>query len=160
MKVVLVYAERLLQDYLEQLIRPEIRGLPEINPQNDEQPCIKRSLNAYKRILEEKQRQQAFNERKVRFLNPQDPLPIETNSNLYTTRSATDSLLFRLIVALQLCLLRIDDAHSVITGRRMSAEEQRRQQERQRIALAVGGSCFCLVGAGVAVVSRTDRGRA
>lgn len=34
------------------------------------------------------------------------------------TRSATDSLLFRLIVALQLCLLRIDDARFVITGRR------------------------------------------
>jgi hypothetical protein len=36
----------------------------------------------------------------------------------YPRRSATDSLLFRLIVALQLCLVRIDDARFVITGRR------------------------------------------
>jgi hypothetical protein len=34
------------------------------------------------------------------------------------SRSATDSLLFRLIVALQLCLVRVDDARFVITGYR------------------------------------------
>lgn len=36
------------------------------------------------------------------------------------SRSATDSLLFRLIVALQLCLVRIDDAMFVIGGHRRS----------------------------------------
>jgi hypothetical protein len=36
----------------------------------------------------------------------------------YPRRSATDSLLFRLNVALQLCLIRIDDARFVITGNR------------------------------------------
>jgi hypothetical protein len=36
----------------------------------------------------------------------------------YPVRSATDSLLFRLVVALQLCLVRIDDARFVVTGRR------------------------------------------
>ena len=36
----------------------------------------------------------------------------------YPRRSVTDSLLFRLNVALQLCLVRIDDARLVITGRR------------------------------------------
>lgn len=36
----------------------------------------------------------------------------------YPRRSATDSLLFRLNVALQLCLVRIDDARLVICGRR------------------------------------------
>lgn len=34
----------------------------------------------------------------------------------YPKRSATDSLLFRLIVALQLCLVRIDDARLAING--------------------------------------------
>lgn len=33
-------------------------------------------------------------------------------------RNATDSLLFRLVVKLQLCLVRIDDGHWVLTGRR------------------------------------------
>jgi hypothetical protein len=36
----------------------------------------------------------------------------------YPIRSATDSLLFRLVVALQLCLVRIDDARFVVTGHR------------------------------------------
>jgi hypothetical protein len=38
--------------------------------------------------------------------------------SFYPRRSATDSLLFRLNVALQLCLVRIDDARLVICGRR------------------------------------------
>lgn len=36
----------------------------------------------------------------------------------YNNRSATDSILFRLIVTLQLCLLRINDVHSVFGGNR------------------------------------------
>jgi hypothetical protein len=36
----------------------------------------------------------------------------------YTSRSVTDSLLFRLIVVLQLCLVRIEDARLVISGSR------------------------------------------
>lgn len=41
-------------------------------------------------------------------------------TNYYPRRSVTDSLLFRLNVALQLCLLRIDDSRSMITGRRQN----------------------------------------
>lgn len=43
---------------------------------------------------------------------------VDATHSYYPTRSATDSLLFRLNVALQLCLVRIDDARLVITGRR------------------------------------------
>ena len=42
----------------------------------------------------------------------------EQSHAYYPIRSATDSLLFRLVVALQLCLVRIDDARFVVTGRR------------------------------------------
>ena len=39
-------------------------------------------------------------------------------SSYYPRRNVTDSLLFRLNVALQLCLVRIDDSRSMFTGRR------------------------------------------
>ena len=42
----------------------------------------------------------------------------------YPRRSATDSLLFRLNVALQLCLVRIDDARFVICGERYKQQQQ------------------------------------
>lgn len=48
--------------------------------------------------------------------NPQDPTPREKQPFGSTRRSAVDTLLFHLIVALQLLLVRIDDAHYVITG--------------------------------------------
>ena len=41
-------------------------------------------------------------------------------SSYYPRRNVTDSLLFRLNVTLQLCLVRIDDSRSTITGRRHS----------------------------------------
>eukprot|EP00978_Attheya_sp_CCMP212_P024578 scaffold77469_cov50-Attheya_sp.AAC.3 len=41
--------------------------------------------------------------------------------NLYSTRSTTESLLFRLIVALQLCLVRIEEADNIICGKRPSS---------------------------------------
>jgi hypothetical protein len=43
---------------------------------------------------------------------------MDQSHSYYPSRSATDSLLFRLIVALQLGLVRIDDARFVVTGRR------------------------------------------
>lgn len=159
MKAVLVYTERLLHSYLEHLIYKESRGLPHMMTQQ-QHSCIKGSLDSFQRVLEEKRRQEELNKRKLLFLNPQDPLPIETNNNLYTTRSATDSLLFRLIVALQLCLVRIDDAHFVITGYRMSEDEQRRFHNQKRIAMVLGASCCCLVGVGVVAASFSDRDRA
>ena len=48
--------------------------------------------------------------------------PIQDPHCFYPSRSALDTLLFRLIVALQLCLVRIDDAHLIITGRRLVAK--------------------------------------
>jgi hypothetical protein len=41
--------------------------------------------------------------------------------SLYSTRSTTESLLFRLIVALQLCLVRIEEADNIICGKRPSS---------------------------------------
>ena len=67
------------------------------------------------------------------------------------SRSATDSLLFHLIVALQLCLVRIDDARFVITGRRYRDEQTSLAIERQwstrTITIGVASS-ICVLGIG------------
>jgi acetyl esterase/lipase len=75
----------------------------------------------------------------------------------YPERSASDSLLFRLIVALQLCLIRIDDAHYVVTGRRPSRQRQGRGGSAgaaragagicsPRAAMVAAGAAACSLG--------------
>ena len=54
-------------------------------------------------------------------------------------RSVTDSLLFRLVIALQLCQVRIDDAQFAITGRRKEVSESTRFLSWTNL------SCVCLI---------------
>jgi hypothetical protein len=157
MKEILCYAERLLHTYLDQKIRDENQALARPTPHGNN--CtIQQAMRTFRLVLMEKQRQNEMNRRKIQCLNPQEPLHSnESSSDFYSRRSATDSLLFRLIVALQLCLVRIDDAHVVITGRRMNPEDERRRNQGQ-IALALGtASCCCVLGAGLAFLSRSSR---
>ena len=159
MKEILVYTERLLHQYLVQMIEKESRTLSRAVPPYGYSSTIQQTLNDFKHVLEEKRLQEESNERKTRFLNPQDPLPVQPIRKLYTHRSATDSLLFRLIVALQLCLLRIDDAHFVLTGHRIQPDDQQKGQQRQQMALTIGMGCCCLIGAGAAAISWSGRSR-
>jgi len=150
MKEVLCCAERLLRTYLEKKIHV-----------HDHQCDIHQLTETYRLVLIEKQRQNEMNHRKIQFLNPQDPPPlpeVKSPCDLYLSRSATDSLLFRLIVALQLCLVRIDDAHLVITGRRIrNTEMDKRRHDEQQMVLAMGMTACCVLGAGVAALSWTNR---
>lgn len=161
MKDVLLRAEQLLHDYLHRMIQRESRGSKgQIDPPS-EGLSIKESLELFQVVLQEKRHQEDVHQRKIRYLNPQDPFTVPRKNNLYTTRSAIDSMLFRLIVALQLCLVRIDDAHLVITGRRIKVEDQHKQQQQEhRDALTLGaGFCCCLLGAGMAVLSWSPKDR-
>lgn len=160
MKDVLLCAEHLLHDYLDRMIVKESRGLKRRIDPPTERFSIKESLELFQVVLKETRRQDDINQRKIRFLNPQDPFQIPRKNTLYTTRSATDSLLFRLIVALQLCLVRIDDAHLVLTGRRIKVDDQRKLQQDHNEALALGaGICCCFLGAGMALLSSSPRDR-
>ena len=58
----------------------------------------------------------------------------------YPRRSATDSLLFRLNVALQLCLVRIDDARLVICGERYKKQQPQQQQQQQATTMLASRS--------------------
>ncbi|CAB9501635.1 Hormone-sensitive lipase [Seminavis robusta] len=72
----------------------------------------------------------------------------------HSRNSATDTLLFRLIVALQLCLVRIDDAHLVVAGIRRPKTSKNdpivvaRRRTRRRWLVRIG---FCATVLGVTV---------
>lgn len=159
MKEALCIVERLLHAYLDNMIEQENQALTSSIP-HDKNCNIQQAMRTFRLVLIEKQRQEELNCRKIQFLNPQDPLIFEADSNnkLYSNRSATDSLLFRLIVALQLCLVRIDDAHSVITGRRMQSQDEHQGRQEWQLSVAIGVSCgCCILGAGAAFLSLTNR---
>jgi hypothetical protein len=78
-------------------------------------------------ILKESSHARASTNAKNALQNPQDPAhhSHEQRSPLFenhSTKTAVDTLLFRLIVALELLLVRIDDANYVILGRRTDSE--------------------------------------
>lgn len=73
-----------------------------------------------------------------------------TLTSYYPCRSATDTLLFRLIVTLELCLVRIGDAHFVITGRRMQSGSSAELTSRNltiysTAVICLGTGCFVLL---------------
>jgi hypothetical protein len=148
MKEVLVSTERLLHKYLAQVLEIEKKGLTAGAHRDVSSSSIMGTMAALKDVLEEKQRQEELNTRRIRFRNPQDPIPVQNHSYYNTGRSATDTLLFRLIVALQLCLVRIDDAHFVLTGRRIRVSTMDEQKLGRRLLLLTG---CCLVCAGVSL---------
>jgi hypothetical protein len=63
------------------------------------------------------------------------------------SRSATDSLLFSLIVALQLCLVRVDDARLVITGHRYQEDTALVEASWSPVQIGVAGT-ICMLGFG------------
>ena len=168
MKHALVSIERLLHRYLSDVVGIEQRrvhssstssGISFLNANDnknnnlgDDVSClgildITRNL---KKVLEEKQRQQELHNRQ-KYLNPQDPVPAKPNSLYNSGRSGTDTLLFRLIVALQLCLVRIDDAFIVMTGRRI--DMPRESKGRNRMFLLTGCCCIAIMGTGFVAFS-------
>ena len=118
MKTIFVSTERLLHRYLLQVLQSETSNVhADIVPLIDADATrnLSSTMQTLKSVLDEKQKRRAIQNRNIRFRNPQEPQP----STFYPARSATDTLLFRLLVDLQLCLVRIDDAHFVITGKRL-----------------------------------------
>jgi hypothetical protein len=74
--------------------------------------CLSSSVSLLRSVLKEQQNTDPKHDRK------NDAHLTDQSHAYYPSRSASDSLLFRLVVALQLCLVRIDDARYVVTGRR------------------------------------------
>jgi hypothetical protein len=153
LKDVLVATEQTVHQYISHVLAIEQKSLsqnslPIYNHDVTNNITIMETLATLKQLLEAKQSQESTENRRLTYLNPQDPA---RQHSYYTARSATDSLLFRLIVALQLCLVRIDDAHFVLSGRRIGAPANHERLDDKRLFMIT--SCCCVLGAGAAVAS-------
>jgi hypothetical protein len=160
LKEVLVATEGLLHEYLMDVLEKEKSSLRagsttstsstgRINLQ--ETRSLSATVESLKRVLEEKKRQQEVEMRRVHFRNPQES-PVSQKHCYYPTRSAADTLLFRLIVDLQLCLVRIEVAYSVITGRRIG---ETHDKHGLQVPLVLT-SCVAGVGAAMVTLSRKN----
>lgn len=183
----LLRTENMLQTYFIQVIREDNAGIALETPgqESSEQkskPVAKKPLSltecmSFLRTSMEQQRENSKNgddtnkastPRHDRFTKS-PARQIQTLAVSGTTihdysssRNVTDTLLFRLIVALQLCQVRIDDAHFVIAGcRRHSNEadaERTRQKRRRRKWMANIGYYGGILGVTAFLLRRRDSG--
>lgn len=130
MKEALAETERQLFSYFAYIIQKEVENssseqIQEIYENND--PCydLPSCVTFLRLVLQEASLSAAVH------------AGLPTHS-FYPRRSATDSLLFRLNVALQLCLVRIDDARLVICGCRNS--QRRKGTLVAKLAQATSGN--------------------
>lgn len=176
MEAALVTTEGLLLAYVCQKIDVEreaasnVVHLEESDSEHEVPSTLLECIEMFQSVLEAKKQRQQLESRHVR----RDGAPNVTPSGEKTrerkkaatstqnntkdsarvafdhSRSPVDSLLFRLIVALQLCLVRIDDAHFVITGRRYRQVEEGASLESSLGTLTKVGvaSTVCVVGFG------------
>jgi hypothetical protein len=162
LKEILVATERLLHQHFMDVLEKEKNSLragsskstPSTGKINlQETRSLSATVESLKSVLEEKKRQKEVDTRRVHFRNPQES-PVSQQHCYYPTRSAADTLLFRLIVDLQLCLVRIEVAYSVITGRRILETTHDKHGVHVPLVLA-----SCVAGAGMVMValSRNQR---
>lgn len=163
LKEVLVATERLLHEYLMDVLEKEKSSLRagsttrsmsstgRINLQ--ETLSLSATVKSLNSVLEEKKRQKEVETRQVHFRNPQESPVSQQQHCYYPTRSAADTLLFRLIVDLQLCLVRIEVAYSAITGRRIRETHDKHGVQ----APLVLASCVAGVGVAMVTLSRNQR---
>jgi hypothetical protein len=155
LKEALISCERYLHEHLTRVLEKEQKGLEFDDVLIEATRDVSSTMNAMtalKKVLEEKKRKTAEgNRQQIPFLNPQDPVA-SRHSSTYSVRSATDTLLFRLIVALQLCLMRIGDAHLVLTGHRRTLAD--RKTEKHQIMVLTG---VCAMGTGLIALSNRQQ---
>jgi hypothetical protein len=115
MKEAMLATDRCLYDYFQQALEQHqtrsssttVQALYALGPPSS----LSSTVSLLRSVLKEQQNADPKHARST-------ARSISQSHSYFPSRSATDSLLFRLIVALQLCLVRIDDASFVVTGRR------------------------------------------
>lgn len=169
METVLLATERLLLAYICQQIDLEreaasnVMQLEENDSNHEVPPTLLEAIIIFQSVLNAKKRRQELQLRHARH-NKNGHMSLsyngkkqQTQSNLSLkqrpvfdhTRSPIDSLLFRLIVTLQLCLVRIDDAYFIITGHR-NRDEEKSIAESSRMAVGLANTA-CALGVGCSV---------
>lgn len=177
METCLVTTERLLLAYICQQIDVEREAASDVVRMKEEDshhevpPTLLECIQIFQDVLEAKKQRQYLQSRHGHTRHGQNGVTpsgrqhttsTNRNNNLstafVTSRSPVDSLLFRLIVALQLCLVRIDDAWFVITGRRHQHEDEKSASESSFIVrVGIMTSTVCLVGTGSVWFLRSSR---
>jgi hypothetical protein len=145
LKAVLLSCERFLHQHLTNILAQEQKCIDLSNTTMEalgDTASLVGTMRALKIVLNEKHRQEVGNRNRQKQQLP------------YSSRSATDTLLFRLIVALQLCVLRISDAHLVTTGHLLASAELHRAGNEMLVLTGV-----CLVGTGILVSAISIRQR-
>jgi len=116
MKEAMLSTERLLCDYFQQILEQEritsssrsVQALYALCPPTS----LSSSISLLRSVLKDKKLKESKKERRTKRSGDSQSQPY------YENACSTGLLLFRLHVALQLCLVRIDDARVVVTGRR------------------------------------------
>jgi len=176
METALVTTERLLLAYicqqidLEREAASDVVHIKEEDSDHDVPPTLLECIEIFQTVLEaKKQRQQLRSRhaekglsrgqnRSVNVSFASNVVPLANgglqNDNVGTvrptfdhSRSPVDSLLFRLIVALQLSLVRIDDARFVITGHRYRDDEKSIAESSRKHVVGIA-STVCVLGVG------------
>lgn len=187
LKEALVTTERLLQDYFLQILNnnktskstddgtssptPNESGSLSNVPGDEKQklPSLSECMTALRNQNEQQrlQEQHGNNSTSSSSSRQQHRLhhkPRRHNPTPFS-RSVTDTLLFRLIVALQLCLVRIDDAHFVIAGFRRNKDTEdgsgsvtnsMRRRRRQKWLVNIG-FCGSVLGVTTFLLQRNRR---
>ena len=166
----LLQIESVLRDYFQQVIQ-EDTGESTAEKKPKSVPSLADCMSAIRATMEQTREEDqakassASSTRHQHFPNNKSParhvqtsttpgVPLHTYSS---SRNLTDTLLFRLIVALQLCIVRIDDAHFVIAAcRRQGSKADKRRKRRRRTLMANVGYCGGILGVTAFLLRRRD----
>jgi hypothetical protein len=173
MEAALVSTERLLLAYICQQIDLEREAASSVVHMEEEDshhkvpPTLSECMEIFQSVLEAKKRKQQLRSRhaETRAASSRNNNGVNVSFGVDTkissqqngsgvvrpafeqSRSPVDSLLFRLIVTLQLCVVRIDNARFVISGRRYRENETFIAEASRKQLLGVA-SKVCLLGLG------------
>ena len=176
----LLLIESMLQEYFMQVIREDSAETPDkettqSQSRSKEQkiPSLTQCMSALRTSMEQKREKDqskasSSSDRHHRFTKSparqiQTSATSRATGHTYSSsRNVTDTLLFRLIVALQLCLVRIDDAHFVIANCRRQGNkadtERTHRKRRQRKLMVNIGYCGGILGVTAFLLRKRDTG--
>ena len=157
METALATTERLLLAYICQQVDLEREAasnvpLEEGDANHDVPPTLLEAMEIFQSVLNVKRRRQELQSRhETRNGRMKTRQSNGTNASIQQQRpvfdhsaSPVDSLLFRLIVTLQLCLVRINDAFMIITGRRYRETDEKPIAESLLKKTVVASACSVL----------------
>jgi acetyl esterase/lipase len=172
METALATTERLLLAYICQQVDLEREAASNVqleegdNSNHDVPPTLLEAIEIFQSVLNVKKHRQELQSRQEKrgtFFRNKRKGCNGTSATIPQQRpvfdhsgSPIDSLLFRLIVTLQLCLVRINDAFMILTGRRYREKDEKSLVQSSYKTRVVGSAC-CVLGLGSLWLIRSKR---